>query len=331
LTLAEARRQVSRLLIPDLAPVSSGEGPLLLLHDLNQDGEPEGFALAVPAAGGAPPPDALADYSRLYLESAQPIPFSLLVLGNQKGKLVPVRTLPLGEWYAFESFRSLPLNPRQPVPVLVRIAFQTREGSEERLFVFHDAGGNPSCTFTLRRTLSANAQVRDIDRDGTVDLFIQENGVEEGTRYETFLSWYRWNGRCFAEYRTINVVRSLHAFLEEVRRLLLDGSYVQLARWALDPRSVKALEAGGLEARAIVYRMLGLLPDREPAAEGEEVREVLFPEILESPFSAEDERGRYFRLSFRWITSGGAAFVSEATLYLAANPFGSRQFMFSQH
>ncbi len=330
MTPAEARRQLPRALPPDVRPVSTAGSPLLHLADLNRDGEPEGFALGVPAEAGTTDAAALSEYARLYDGATPPIAYRLLVLGSRGGKLAVIRSLPLGEWSVFESFRGFPLAASRTAPVAVSVSFQTPEGSVERLFIFRDASGDPSCTLELKRTLSTQVQMRDIDRDGTLDLLIQEKGMEEGTGYETVLSWYRWDGRCLAEHRTLNVVRNLNGFLQQVRELLIAGDYPRLARWGLEPQAVRALEARGFDPRAIVFRLMGLQEEAAPppaeAAEQEAVREILFPEILENPFTAENDRGSYFRLSYRWVSAGGASFVSEMTLYLLANPFGERQF-----
>ena len=57
------------------------------------------------------------------------------------------------------------------------------------------------------------------------------------------------------------------------------------------------------------------------------MQEIVFPQILENPFTVEDERGTHFRLGFRWVSSDGVPLVSETNLYLLAYPFGDRQFM----
>ena len=254
------------------------------------------------------------------------------MLGSRKGRLYLARTVPLGAWQVFEQFRVFPLASARPAPAAVSVSFQTPEGSEETLLLFQEPGAPPSCTLDLKRTLTTQHRLRDIDQDGVLDLLVQERGMEEGTAYETFLTWHRWNGRCLVEQRTLNVVRNLNAFLQQVREALVAADYPGLLRWALDPRQVRNLEARGLDPRSIVFRLMGLLP---PAAEEAEegvaqraaVQEIVFPQILENPFTAEDERGARFRLSFRWVSTDGLPLVSETTLYLLAYPFGDRQFM----
>ncbi len=343
LTVTEARRQLPSIVPPDLLPLAADGRTLLQLVDLNQDGEPEGFALAVAreagaagaagaaaAASGAEPAGSadtavLSDYARLFAEGTPPVDYQLLVLGSRKGRLYLARAVPLGAWQVFEQFRAFPLAPSRPAPVAVSVSFQTPEGSEEKLLLFREAGAAPSCTLDLKKTSSTQARLRDIDHDGVLDLLVQERGMEEGTGYETFLTWYRWNGRCLVEQRTLNVVRNLNAFLQQVRELLVAADYPRLAHWALDPRQVRALEARGLDPQAIVFRIMGLEVG-DGTADRPSVEEIVFPQILESPFTTEDERGARFRLGFRWVSSDGLSLVSELTVYLLAYPFGDRQF-----
>ena len=86
--------------------------------------------------------------------------------------------------------------------------------------------------------------------------------MEEGTGYETFLTWHRWNGKTFYEYRTTNVVRNLNTFLRSTKELLLEGRYNEFISYGVDPLRAAALKKAGLKDSEIALRSLGI---KDPA------------------------------------------------------------------
>ncbi len=86
-------------------------------------------------------------------------------------------------------------------------------------------------------------------------------------------------------------------------------------------------------AAKIIYDVFGLkaLFESENAGPGEllaGLKEVIFPDFLENPFIARDERGSFFRLTFRVVGADDVSFVSTIPLYMKKNPFGKQQFFF---
>jgi hypothetical protein len=322
----EAWRQITRLYPRQVMPFIAGGRLALLLYDLNSDGHAECLALGVSAeqasSAGGP---ALDDPQRLFQGEPSPVGFYLLVFANNKGNFRRLQSLPLGEHIVFESFTRTPLFATRAMPVIVTVAFQTLEGRESELLVFDSASGIPRFRRSLVSSLNVQSRLQDIDEDGAQDLVVQEKAVEEGTGYETFLTWYRWNGSSFSEHRSLALVRSLNGFLQAVRELLLEGNLRELASLAVDPEERSRLRGQGLRDGAILLRCLGL--QKIGLTELPAVQELIFPPILESPFTEQDSRGSFFRMTYRLVDSSGASYISTTLLYLAPNPFGARQFL----
>ncbi len=326
LNLAEAQRQLlNRNIHPSISLLKEHGRAIVILHDLNHDKNPEAFALGIDSEKGNYNALQLADYSRLYAENPEAVEFYLLIFKNKQGELYLQRSIDLGEWYVFDFFSKLQLDSNNPLPVIILASFQARRGTEQKLFIFNDISGRPIYQKTLEQTLSVQSMIEDINGDGIVDLIIQENTMEEGTGYETFLTWHRWNGKTFYEYRTTNVVRNLNTFLRVAKELLLEGRYNEFISYGVDPLRAGALKKAGLKDSEIALRSLGIKDPALPI----EINELQIPEILENPFSSRDKKGYFFNPAFKIVDQNGSTMVTDATLYMMLNPFGKKQFVFS--
>lgn len=322
---AEAVRQVSRVMPRGLRLLRTAAGVPLTLHDLDADGRPECIALAVASRELSEEQFwQLGNPARLFEGEAQRIGFHLVLFSNRDGAFEPLQALPLGEHQVFETLRAIPLSRSREMPLIVTVDFLTPEGRRRELLVFGDGSGVPSYRRSLTETLSTHAHLEDIDGDGNLDLVLLERAMEEGTGYETFLTWYRWDGRGFRQFRTRNVVRSLNVFLAGLRGLLLQKRVSEFLTQALEPRQLERLRRQGLGSEAIVLRTLGLEPAELPGLP--EIREIVLPRILENPFAWTDSVGSFFELSFRIIAADGNSYIAVTRVYMLRNPFAERQF-----
>lgn len=324
LNLSEAQRQLNRNIHPSISPLKKHGRAIVILHDVDQDGNPEAFALGIDSEKKNYNALQLADYSRLYAENPEAVKFYLLTFENKQGELHLQRSIDLGEWYVFDFFTKLQLDINNSLPVMILASFQARHGTEQKLFIFNDISGRPIYQKTLEQTLSVQSMLEDINGDGIVDLIIQENTMEEGTGSETFLTWHRWNGKTFYEYRTTNIVRNLNNFLKGAKKLILEGRHKEFIRFSVDPLRAGALKKAGFKDSEISLRSLGI-KDPELLIE---INEVQFPDIFENPFSSRDKKGYYFNPAFKIVDQNGSTVVTDATLYMMINPFGKKQFVF---
>lgn len=322
----EAVRQISRLYPDDLQPLTVRGRIPIILHDLDRDQHPECFSLGIPSQG-IDEAARLGDSSRLFQEDSTPVAFSLLLFANKQGNFRRLKVLDLGERYVFEHLRRTALYNNRSLPVIITVSFQTVEGRDVELLVFDNASGLPRVRRSLVETLSTQYRLEDIDKDGMIDLFVKEKAIEEGTGFETFLTWHRWNGRDFIEYQTKNIVRNLNTFLASATELLLIGDIRDAVNFLIDPFTVKNLRRNGLTDDQILIRTLGL---EEQGLQGfPTLREVVFPPVFEDPFTSEDKDGSYFAITYRMIDMNGTSYIAKARLYMSTNPFKDRQFAFA--
>ena len=329
LSLSEAVRQIA-VLSPGLnVPVTSLGEPIVLLHDVTGDQQPEAFCVSVRVED---PSKAdvkfLSDYSRLFEERVQTIDFALLVFENKSGKLRLRETVDFGAEVVYEAFTKVLLGPRL---IAASMRFQIKEGSEEKWVIFGNDSPQVLTTFSFKETLTVKPYLNDIDEDGFLDVVVREEGVEEGTAVETFLTWYRWDGTGFTEHRTTNVVRNINSFLSAFRSRLLERDTAQIAEECVEPQWREEMVASGGTSEDIVFHTLAFDTTYDPkvfdpASILSEVRDISFPEILEFPFTYTDGRDSFFPLSFRVAMDSGVSFVSEVLVYLDRNPFEGCQF-----
>jgi hypothetical protein len=325
---SEAVRQISRLYPDNLRPFRVRDRIPIVLHDLDNDQHPECLSLAIPSQGiDSKLIGRLGDSSRLFEEDVEPIPFFLLVFTNKQGNFRRLNVLDIGEHFVFESLDTTNLYATRSLPVIITVSFQTVEGREVELLVFDSGSGLPRYRHTLTETLSTKHTLEDIDGNGMMDLFVKEKAMEEGTGFETFLIWYRWNGRDFVEYRTRNVVRNLNSYLEEATDLLLAGDLQDTVHLLVEPSRAKAFRRKGWSNDRILIHTLGL--EEVGITAFPSLREVVFPVFLEDPFLDEDDRGFSFDITYRMIDLNGTSYIAKSRLYMLTNPFNDRQFAFT--
>jgi hypothetical protein len=77
----------------------------------------------------------------------------------------------------------------------------------------------------------------------------------------------------------------------------------------------------------ILIRTLGL--EEQGLQRFPTLREVVFPPVLEDPFTSEDKDGSYLVITYRMIAVNGTSYIAKARLYMSTNPFKDRQFAFA--
>ncbi len=312
-------------------PVSIAGRAVLLVQDVNRDGTPEILAPVAALAGTDVKAESLSDHSSVFVEGRRRVPFHLLILSYGASGLTVSSRVELGERIVFGGLTVVPLTPAGAGPVALVASFYTRAGGEQEWLVFSGSSLRPVSRLALRDTLASRPKVEDIDRNGVIDIVVQESGFEVGLGYETLLTWYRWNGTRFVEQAVVNVVRNLRAFLASMRELLLARSWRALVEHCFAADQLRYYRGQGLTDMQIIVKGLGLASGEQlarPEAALADIADVILPQFQENPFSATDDRGSYFLLAYRIVESSGASYVIETPVYMMRNPFAERQFFF---
>ena len=320
-TADEARREVARFVPPGERLLSSGGSVQVLLHDLDDDGVPEVFAVALRGAeAGGDSAEELARFGRLFEPERSDVRFTLLVLAERDGRLRLLRSVDLGTWKVLAGMDIRRVSRDRSYPLGLTFVFQTLEGAEHVWVVLgRDAGAAPARA-VFHETLSSDVSVLDVDGDGVLDVVTSEREMERSDVTETYLTWYRWSASGFREQASTVVVRNLVQFLFRTRSQLLDRDYDALVRDALEPAAVQRLRRAGLGSREIIARFFPAAPELDS------VRELVLPVLRSSPFRLPSEAPPAVALQIRVVDTQGTAHFVEILLAVARNPFQPRQF-----
>ncbi len=286
----------------------------------------------------------LGDMSRLFSEEIRPHKFYVALFLRTPGGLVSMYRIPIGSWFVFESFRGFQVHEKHTMPFVVSTSFQTHEGKESQWVCFSKY--NEFSFFTLKNSISISSEIRDIDKNGFLDVIEWRKVFEEGTGYETFLTWYKWDGNKFAQHDSTNIVRNLNQFLHSVSSLLSMGKWQQAFSLMLPTEKLRELESGTISSGELFLKLFsaraegeeGMLGDSTIGNEqlarlintgGRVFNTVIVPRVLENPFSGKKEISSpeyQTRFSIRFILRDGRSSVRECSVRMNDNPFASQQY-----
>jgi hypothetical protein len=268
----------------------------------------------------------MGDMSTLLSEEKPAAGYYLGVYLQRADGIISMYRLPLGSWKVFDDFSSLSIKEGSDMPYGLTATFQTQEGTEHQWVIFYRY--DKFSIFTFSDTIATRYEVADIDDDGLLDVVEWHKVFEEGTGYETYVTWYRWSGTGYTRHDTTNVVRNLNRFLERISRLLEQGEWEQLLATALREPDLRRLqEVDGWTAR---MELLFRGDDQLPASA--ELQRVIFPSVFENPFSdgsdTTKQQGKLntVRFSARFVYRSGASQVRQCEVGISENPFNGREF-----
>ncbi len=317
-------------LVPwNMRTVTENRAPLMIEHDLDKNGFNDLLLLAVE---GDKDTDAsfarLSDSSRLFSSDKDYYGYFLLVFYQIDGTLYLRYTIPVARQQVLNGMSQLEVHIGNDFPYCLDISFRTRAGIVRQLVILNGYG---ITHFTIEENLSVITLVEDIDKDGYLDIVVHEQGFEEGTGFETFLTWYKWNSREFSEYRNTNIVRNLKTFFDRCSALLWSGDYSGFLDMAVEDEYLDKLRAAGLKDHEILEKIFKPADSEEWGEDNFFDRDgfsgVIFPEIMETPFSYADRGNFNHRVSVRFAADGESR-ICLANLKMNKNPFQQKQFCF---
>ena len=310
--------------------IRMGDSYLAEVVDVDDDGRRDVCLLTFKAAEQEDPAtlSELSDPARLSADDPMvPEFFFELYLGRADGlELFDSRRI--GRFPLLEGLDNINLHSEKPLPIAIRAFFQNHIGRKEVWLV---VGKDAISTFMLEHTSVIRSQVLDIDRDGLLDVLKAQSAFEQGRGYETFLTWFRWNGQSFRPHATTNIVRNLNRFLRILEQHLAAGRLRQFLLQAFPEDVTNGLASDADRSTLARETNRLLVPQSEespPLAEvlsTTEIAAVSFPELLENPFP-DPGRETSFTAPVRIDTIEGETFYYSSEIVMARNPFGDRQF-----
>ena len=303
--------------------------PFTVVHDLDKNGYDDALVLAVEGDSKTDASSAnLSKSSRLFSTQKEYFNYFLLIFYQYSGDLILRYTVPVSRQLVFNGMTPFEIKEGSDFPYSLMLSFRTRSGIEKELVILSGYG---ITSFSLRENLSEFSHIYDIDDDGYSDIIIHEQGFEEGTGFETFLTWYKWNSREYTEYKNTNIVRNLRKFFVDCSILLKEGRFEAFFDYALDSEALRELKKQGLTDTEILKMVFGSA-DGSPAYddffEQMSFTSIVFPEIMETPFSYDTRNEFRYTVSVRFSRHGGDSQICLGELRMKQNPFEDKQFCF---
>ncbi|MBN1410934.1 MAG: hypothetical protein JW969_08815 [Spirochaetales bacterium] len=333
--LKKANEAIIQLFKQPQYPLTFNGTIIYLLHDFDLDDQKEVCVIGLDSEKQEyAKMKYISNFARLFHEDKKIFRFYLYILERDGNSFRQVKRLYIDEQCVFKSITKLILFKGSDKTVIIDVAFQTRLGSEHKFLIFRQPSLNPVSRFTYIETVSASASITDIDNNGTLDIVTFDRGMDEGLGYETFLTWYKWNGIKFREYKTVNIVRNLLAFLDKVKSHIVQGRFKELCEFAFNPSELAQYRRRKNYPSEVLFKAfnLSMFFDTKYISEQQAlsgIKDVIFPEILDNPFHNRNDKGSYFRLSFRLMYRDEFSIIPEVLIYMPKNPFGKQEFFFS--
>jgi len=313
-------------------PVTKDNGRIKIIYrDLDQNGYKDAFFLVVKNRENLNPNlSNLSDVSNLLKDDRMGVDFFLAVYLQLQGSMTSMYRIPIGSSDVISNFSILSLKKGEIIPLVINISFQTLKGSNSEWIIFSTY--NKFSLFSMRENISSHSLSYDIDGNNIIDIIDWEDGLEEGTGYETYLTWYRWNGREFREYQSTNVVRNLNDFLEQARLYLSFEQTEEFLRYSLNPDDYnKFINFKNSTSKWInkVFRPVpGSVIEQDNIINCQKFRSITFPQIFENPFSPISGSLKICNINVRFECTDGYTYIRTARIQMNSNPFKKPQFSF---
>ncbi|RKX93619.1 MAG: hypothetical protein DRP59_02475 [Spirochaetes bacterium] len=325
LTSAEMEKQILDTIPDSFLPVVKKDGHIkIIYHDLDRNGYNDAFFLVIKKQNGISGDFlSLSDISRLADKDTVMIDYFLSVFLQINGKMISMYRIPIGSRLILNSISPLFIKKDSPYPFGLNIRFLSARGIDEEWILF--SSYNRFSFFSTEKDTSVSYEFTDIDNDSFMDIVEWRHGLEEGTGYETYMTWYKWNGREYREKAATNVVRNLNKFLEDSADEIMKGEWKIFFNNRLSEKDSRAVIESAIEPLSIFKRIF--LPDKGDGVRSDctDFRSVFFPQIFENPFSLKE---KVIDFMVRFDCSDGATIIRTVKIGMNPNPFGKKQFYF---
>ncbi|MCX7786756.1 MAG: hypothetical protein N2442_03555 [Spirochaetes bacterium] len=332
--LLQAVKDAVRNLPPGFEALQWDGYPLVLFYDLDGDGMEDLFLLSTKKIDGLGTTDlkALSEYSRVFDGKAAQ-PYFLHIFLRRQTSTSLLKTIDLGSKRVFGSFQKFEIRHAARIPFGIEITFPNRVGLE-RVWVLVSSSSRIEL-FTFQEQHNVKSYVKDINGDGVMDLILFEDLFEDSLGYETYASWYQWDGTTYKRFRSVNILRNLRSFLSTIKQQILSKNWDAFFQYALQPQDASFAKGAGVQVALPrifrvppppMYPMVG----SETESIGIEILQrkfidLIYPEILENPFNLREDGPESFLLTFRLVVEGDS-FLLSTRVSMYKNFFANRLF-----
>lgn len=311
-------------------PVKNDNGHIKIIYqDLDQNGYKDAFFLVVKNRENLNSNYShLSDVSNLLKDDKREVDFFLAVYLQLQGTMISMYRIPIGSSDVISDFSILSLKKGEIIPLRINISFQSIKGMNSEWIIF--SSYNKFSLFSMTENISSHSIPFDIDGDTIIDIIEWEDGLEEGTGYETYLTWFRWNGKEYREFQSTNVVRNLNAFLEQSRLYLSFEQLDEFLHYSLNINDYNEIIKSNNSFPEWISRVFRPVPGREfeedEFSKCGKFNSIAFPQIFENPFSPFGDSLKICNINVRFECSDGYTYIRTARIQMNPNPFAKPQF-----
>ena len=323
----EVERAAVRASVSSTVPVTvAGGRPLGIAADFDGSGTLDYAMMTVRDEPGVTTNLAeLSDRVRLYRQETQSVEFRMEVFYQRNGELGRAGELIFGRRMGIQGIELLNMGVDGDGAPAIKIVFLDPQATESHLVVFLPDGSVSQTILTA--TPNERAGFLDVTRDGLLDLLVTRRLPEAGRGFETYLEVHVLTDHGFELAASTNIVRNLQEFLAVTRSLIEERRWNELIEHAGGPFS-----DGSVHEQLLLMFSPVTMGDETPlpfvfAAEPLEIHEVVFPHVVDNPFSA-PYLGSSIDLTFRVSCCDWEDHLYEVTIVLSPNPFYGRQYRF---
>lgn len=305
------------------SPVVLRGKPVLIIADINDDGLRDACVLMVEAdlseeEKQSPIPYYL-DPSSLYDDSKSVSRFSLAIFKQSQGSLLLVSVSELGYFKVFDDFQYFPVDLSTLDTMGIKCSFLTRKGKVDIIVSVPSEDG--ITLFNAEQNASSWYEYYDINMDGVIDLINYQRVLEDNLGFETYITWYKWSNREFILEGSINVLRNLSLFFDQLRQSMISDTGKDFLMNNLS----EILPNLNIDN---VCNFVFKNQDNEEFDPCLNVSNIVFPDIWENPFYIQNDGSGTTIVDIRIdYTTGESRFYSLSIL-LKANPFENGPFRF---
>lgn len=313
-------------------PVRTNNGHIKIIYsDLDQNGYKDAFFLVVKNRENLNSNYSnLSDVSNLMKQDQLEVDFFLAVYLQLQGGMISMYRIPLGSSDVISDFSIFPIKKGEIIPLGINISFQTLKGINSEWIIF--SSYNKFSLFSMTENISSHSIINDIDGDSIVDIIGWEDGLEEGTGYETYLTWFKWNGKEYREYQSTTIVRNLNGFLEQARLYLSFKQIDEFLSYSLNVNNYNEI----IKSKDSSFDWIDKVFRPVPGSESEvddlkdcgKIHSIVFPQIFENPFSPLGNSPKICNINVRIVCSDGYTYIRTARIRMNPNPFVKPQFSF---
>lgn len=272
----------------------------------------------------------LSDVSHLLKDDRQEVDYFLAVYLQLQGSMVSMYRIPLGSSDVISDFSIVSIKKEESIPLGINISFQTMKGMNSEWIIF--SSYNKFSLFSMTENISSHSISYDIDGNGFIDIIEWEDGLEEGTGYETYLTWYKWNGKEFREYQSTNIVRNLNGFLEQARLFLSFEQMDEFLGFSLNVNDYNQIIKSKDSFSEWMYKIFRPVPgselENDETIDCSKFYSIVFPQIFENPFSPLGDPLKICNINVRFVCIDGDTYIRTARIQMNPNPFKKPQFSF---